>query len=164
MRRKGYIIHHGFWDGGAKEDTPPWLAVKLLTKIQQFREAVSARKWRTACLRSYLIGILKERLFWKQGHEEAAVSHYAAREKLAYSQKMGAKEVREIAEELNRRLLAYLQAKQPNAYLSARDLAKLAKKDLGDERSVGTLQRIIREFNNAGLISLKRNNTKNGKG
>jgi hypothetical protein len=26
-RKENYLIHFGFWDGGADEDTPPWLAV-----------------------------------------------------------------------------------------------------------------------------------------
>jgi hypothetical protein len=72
-RKEDYVIHLGFWDGGAEEETLPWIAVQILTTIEQIQNALAENE--SELVRSFerRLGELKQLRFWKQ-YEQAAIA------------------------------------------------------------------------------------------
>jgi hypothetical protein len=90
-RKEPYTVHFGYWNGDAEVDTPAWLAVELLTKIQQLETAFATMDCMLAVAYARTIGRLEERLFWKQKHEAAAYNGYRHQRYLADAGKASAK-------------------------------------------------------------------------
>jgi hypothetical protein len=88
-RTEPYSIHYGYWNGDAEVDTPAWLAVELLTKIEQLKTA-GKKEWMLALAYARAIGRLEERLFWKEEHENAAIQGYKHRRFIADAGKASA--------------------------------------------------------------------------
>jgi hypothetical protein len=68
-RTEPYSIHYGYWNGDAEVDTPAWLAVELLTKIEQLKTA-GKKEWMLALAYARAIGRLEERLFLERRARE----------------------------------------------------------------------------------------------